>query len=149
MSYRRVFGMLWAGRDAAENNGFPHIRLDFLVDRCFPLLPTLCPDPTHILFLPNYTARNHAMDDSNIIPFEPQQPVSGYPAKSMKSSLVDQASEIIDDPQILINVVSKRVAQLNQGRSPLIDTLPSMGAADIALTEIIEGKVVLSEGKGE
>ena len=67
----------------------------------------------------------------------------------MKSSLVDQASEIIDDPQILINVVSKRVAQLNQGRSPLIDTVPSMGAADIALTEIIEGKVVLAEDKGE
>ena len=89
------------------------------------------------------------MDDSNIIPFESQKPASGYPAKSMKSSLVEQASEIIDDPQILINVVSKRVAQLNQGRSPLIDTVPSMGAADIALTEIIEGKVVLSEDKGE
>lgn len=84
------------------------------------------------------------MDDSNIIPFEQTKPSSGYPAKSMKSSLVVKASEIIEDPQILVNVVSKRVAQLNQGRSPLIDTVPSMGAADIALTEIIEGKVVLS-----
>ena len=87
------------------------------------------------------------MDDSNIIPFEPLKPSSGYPAKSMKSSLVTAAAEIIKDPQILVNVVSKRVAQLNQGRSPLIDTVPSMGAADIALTEIIEGKVVIAEPK--
>jgi DNA-directed RNA polymerase subunit omega len=43
--------------------------------------------------------------------------------------------------------VSKRVAQLNQGRSPLINALPSMGFADIALTEIIEGKIKLREPK--
>ncbi len=89
------------------------------------------------------------MDDSNIIPFERPKPSSGYPAKSMKSSLVDQASEIIVDPQILINLVSKRVTQLNQGRSPLIETVPSMGTADIALTEIIEGKVILAKDKGK
>jgi len=67
----------------------------------------------------------------------------------MKSNLVVQAAEVIQDPQILVNVVSQRVAQLNQGRSPLIDTVPSMGAADIALTEIIEGKVVVSEPSAE
>lgn len=59
----------------------------------------------------------------------------------MKSDLVEQAAEIVIDPQVLINVVSQRVRQLNSGRSPLVDTLPSMGAADIALTEIIEGKI--------
>jgi len=59
----------------------------------------------------------------------------------MKADLVDQASEIVEDPQILINVVSQRVRQLNMGRAPLIDALPSMGAADIALSEIIEGKI--------
>ena len=85
------------------------------------------------------------MDDSNIIPFERQKPHSEHHSKSMKSSLVDQAAEIIKDPQILVNIVSKRVAQLNQGRSPLIETVPSMGAADIALTEIIEGKVVVKD----
>lgn len=89
------------------------------------------------------------MDPSNIVPFEQSQPVSKFPAKSMKSNLVVQASEIIEDPQILVNVVSQRVAQLNQGRSPLIDTVPSMGAADIALTEIIEGKVVIAKPDGE
>lgn len=59
----------------------------------------------------------------------------------MKSELVEKASEIVPDPQVLINMVSKRVKQLSSGRSPLIDTVPSMGAADIALTEIIEGKI--------
>ena len=63
----------------------------------------------------------------------------------MKSDLVEQAAEIVTDPQVLINVVSQRVRQLNNGRSPLVDTLPSMGAADIALTEIIEGKIKVEE----
>jgi len=63
----------------------------------------------------------------------------------MKSELVEQASEIIKDPQVLINVVSQRVKQLNTGRSPLIDVLPSMGAADVALSEIIEGKIKVNE----
>ena len=63
----------------------------------------------------------------------------------MKSDLVEQAAELSPDPQILINMVSKRVQQLNTGRAPLIDTVPSMGAADIALAEIIEGKVRLSK----
>ena len=87
------------------------------------------------------------MDKSNIIPFDQSKQKPRVPSNSMKSNLVVKASEIIQDPQILVNVVSKRVEQLNQGRSPLIDTVPSMGAADIALTEIIDGKVVISESK--
>lgn len=77
----------------------------------------------------------------NIIPFESSKPDHRYPSLPMKSELVYKAAEIIDDPQKLINLVSKRVRQLNSGRSPLIPTVPSMGAADIALTEIIEGKI--------
>lgn len=90
-----------------------------------------------------------AMKPSNIVPFDQSEQPSNVPSKSMKSNLVVQASEVIPDPQILVNVVSQRVAQLNQGRSPLIDTVPSMGAADIALTEIIEGKVVISTPDSE
>lgn len=65
----------------------------------------------------------------------------------MKSYLVEQASEVVKDPLVLVNMVSKRVRQLNGGRSPLIPTVPTMGAADIALTEIIQGKIRLV-GKG-
>ncbi|MBK1882766.1 DNA-directed RNA polymerase subunit omega [Luteolibacter pohnpeiensis] len=63
----------------------------------------------------------------------------------MKSDLVEKASDIVPDPLVLVNLVSQRVRQLNSGRSPLIPTRPSMGVADIALTEIIEGKIKLIE----
>ncbi len=65
----------------------------------------------------------------------------------MKTDLIDRAAEIVTDPLVLVNLVSQRVRQLNSGRSPLIPTRPSMGAADIALTEIIEGKIKLAEKK--
>ena len=45
----------------------------------------------------------------------------------MKAELVEQASKIIPEPQMLINVVSRRVAQLNNGRAPLVPTTPHMG----------------------
>jgi DNA-directed RNA polymerase subunit omega len=73
------------------------------------------------------------------------RPVSPFPGSLMKSELVEKASEIVTDPLVLVNLVSQRVRQLNSGRSPLIPTRPSMGAADIALTEIIEGKIRLVE----
>ena len=87
--------------------------------------------------------RSNESDADNIIPFDQKEPSSRFPTTPMKSDLVDQAAEIITDPQVLINLVSQRVRQLNSGRSPLIDAMPSMGVADIALTEIIEGKIKL------
>ena len=59
----------------------------------------------------------------------------------MTSQLLDAAAKIITSPQVLINVVSKRVRQLSQGHRPLIEVGPRMGLADIAFTEIIEGKL--------
>ena len=66
----------------------------------------------------------------------------------MKAELVEQASKIIPEPQMLINVVSRRVAQLNNGRAPLVPTTPHMGNANIALMEIIEGKLVYHTESG-
>jgi DNA-directed RNA polymerase subunit omega len=83
----------------------------------------------------------------NIIPFEQPQSETGFSSIPMKSDLVEKASEIVPDPLVLINMVSKRVRQLNSGRSPLIQARPGMGAADISLTEIIEGKIKLAEPK--
>lgn len=59
----------------------------------------------------------------------------------MKSELVDKAATVITDIPLLINMVSKRVRQLNQGRPALVERKPGMREADIALTEIIEGKI--------
>lgn len=83
------------------------------------------------------------MRSDNVIPFEQQRPGPGVHRIPMKSELVEKAAEIVSDPLVLINLVSKRVRQLNGGRSPLIPTRPGMGAADIALAEIIEGKIRL------
>jgi len=94
---------------------------------------------------PQCKNQNVLMEADNVIPFEQPKPVPEFSGRPMKSDLVEQAAELVTDPQILINMVSKRVQQLNTGRAPLIDTVPSMGAADIALTEIIEGKVKLAE----
>ena len=67
----------------------------------------------------------------------------------MKSQLVEQAAKVITDIPLLINIVSKRVRQLNQGRPPLILVQGRMGQADIALQEIIEGKVIPATAEGK
>ena len=59
----------------------------------------------------------------------------------MKSTLVSAALDIIPSPQMLVNVVRLRVRQLALGHRPLVLTLPSVGMADIALTEVIQGKI--------
>ena len=63
----------------------------------------------------------------------------------MNTELVEKALEVVTDEPLLINLVSKRVQQLNNGRSPLITVVERMGTADIALTEIIEGKIVIDD----
>jgi DNA-directed RNA polymerase subunit omega len=87
------------------------------------------------------------MADSNIVDFPAASPgADGRLDKpAMRTHLVEKASEIVPDIPLLINMVSKRVRQLNNGRSPLIPIIERLGAADIALTEIIEGKIVLEE----
>ena len=65
----------------------------------------------------------------------------------MNTKLVEKALEVVTDEPLLINLVSKRVQQLNNGRSPLITVVERMGTADIALTEIIEGKIVIDDGE--
>lgn len=63
----------------------------------------------------------------------------------MNSSLLDEAAKKIPVPQVLINVVSRRVRQLSQGHRPLIEVGPRMGYSDIALKEIIDGKLAYEE----
>lgn len=62
----------------------------------------------------------------------------------MKAQYIEEASKIIPQPQILINLVSRRVRQLNAGSRPMVETDLSLGLADIALIEIASGKIGLS-----
>jgi len=63
----------------------------------------------------------------------------------MNSVLVKKALEKVLNPNVLVNMVSQRVRQLNSGNGgacrPLVDDIANLGAADIALREIIEGKM--------
>ena len=59
----------------------------------------------------------------------------------MTTQLLDEAIKIIPNQQVLINVVSKRVRQLTQGHRPLVEVGARLDYADIALREIIEGKI--------
>lgn len=63
----------------------------------------------------------------------------------MNAELLRKATELIGNPNILVNLVSRRVRQLNAGGGslsrPLVSETVGMGAADIALTELTEGKL--------
>lgn len=66
----------------------------------------------------------------------------------MNSQLVEEASKKVPNVPLLVNMVSRRVRQLNAGHRPLVDVLTRMGFADIALTEIIEGKLTHAPKEG-
>jgi DNA-directed RNA polymerase subunit omega len=60
----------------------------------------------------------------------------------MQSHLLEEASKVITNPQVLINVISRRVRQLAQGHRPLVEVNSSrMGFCDTALTEVIKRKL--------
>ena len=58
----------------------------------------------------------------------------------MNVELVDEAGELIGNPNVLVNIISTRVRQLNQGDRPLLDS-KLLGAADMALSELVEDKM--------
>ena len=63
----------------------------------------------------------------------------------MNATLVKKALEKVLNPNVLVNMVSRRVRQLNAGGGgasrPLLADVGNLGAADVALTEIIEDKM--------
>ena len=63
----------------------------------------------------------------------------------MNAELAKKAAEKVGNPNVLVNLVSRRVRQLNSGGGglsrPLIDNVGNLGVADIALREIIEEKI--------
>jgi DNA-directed RNA polymerase subunit omega len=67
----------------------------------------------------------------------------------MKADLVKAASEVIPNQQILVNMVSRRVRQLLLGHRPLVEYAPGLREADIALTEIANGKLTYESTFGQ
>ena len=68
--------------------------------------------------------------------------------RHMTTQLLQEAAQVIPNQQLLINVVSKRVRQLGLGHRPMVETTPRMSLTDIALKEIIAGKLTYESIKG-
>src|SRR5690606_35289847 len=61
---------------------------------------------------------------------------------SMRDDYIKEALKVVPDPNLLINVVSRRVKQLKRGSRPLVESLEKLSPEDVALREVIEGKIV-------
>jgi DNA-directed RNA polymerase subunit omega len=72
-------------------------------------------------------------------PTEAFRPVRSL--RNMTTQLLQEAAQVIPNQQLLINVVSKRVRQLGLGHRPMVDAGPRASLTDIALKEIIAGKL--------
>jgi DNA-directed RNA polymerase subunit omega len=59
----------------------------------------------------------------------------------MRDDYIKEAVKSIPDPNVLINVVSRRVKQLKRGNRPLVESLEKLSPEDVALREVIEGKI--------
>lgn len=63
----------------------------------------------------------------------------------MNTDLCKQALSKVGNPNVLVNLISRRVRQLNTGGAagsrPLIAETATLGAADIALLELIDEKM--------
>jgi len=63
----------------------------------------------------------------------------------LNADLLKRAAEKVVNPNVLVNLVSKRVRQLNSaggtGSRPLLSETAGWGAGDIALAELAEDKM--------
>lgn len=69
------------------------------------------------------------------------EPPNNSAQKIMRNDYLQNALLVITDPNILVNVVSRRVKQLRQGHRPLVESLEKLSAEDTALREISEGRI--------
>ncbi len=66
----------------------------------------------------------------------------------MRDDYIKQALKVVPDPNLLINVVSRRVKQLRRGNRPLVESLEKLSPEDTALREIIDGKISYETAQG-
>lgn len=59
----------------------------------------------------------------------------------MREEYLQSAVSTIQDNNVLINMVSRRVKQLKHSHRPLVESLEKLLPEDLALREVIEGKI--------
>ncbi len=120
------------------------------------LLPASPARPCFLNLLPmQLPPTRHTELPTNVVAFpvelaQPRLPLPVSPSEgrvsppSMQAQLLEEAAKLVNDPQKLINIVSKRVRQLSQGHRPLVDPGPRIVFSDIALRELIAGKLTFT-----
>jgi DNA-directed RNA polymerase subunit omega len=70
---------------------------------------------------------------------------SAYQKHIVNAELCKRAAEKVGNPNVLVNLISRRVRQLNSGGGglsrPLVGDVGNLGVCDIALREILEDKM--------
>ena len=84
---------------------------------------------------------NVTRETPTILQFPTAAPTAVRSLRNMTSQLLHEAAQVIPNQQLLINVVSRRVRQLGLGHRPLVEATPKSSLTDIALREIIDGKL--------
>ncbi|MDR1435638.1 MAG: DNA-directed RNA polymerase subunit omega [Puniceicoccales bacterium] len=59
----------------------------------------------------------------------------------MRDDYLKQALQVVQNPNILINLVSRRVRQLRKKNNSSIESLEHLELEDVVLREIFEGKL--------
>lgn len=77
---------------------------------------------------------------STLSPSQRQQEIT------LREDYLQAAQQAIPDANILVNVVSRRVKQLKGTHRPLVESLEKLSPEDLALREIIEGKITYELG---
>jgi len=100
-----------------------------------------------MLAAPQLTPSALASSEPTILQFPTEANRAVRSLRHMTTQLLQEAAQVIPNQQLLINVVSKRVRQLGLGHRPMVETTPRMSLTDIALKEIVAGKLAFEAVK--
>jgi DNA-directed RNA polymerase subunit omega len=100
-----------------------------------------------MLAAPQLTPSTLAQNAPAILQFPTEANRTIRSLRHMTTQLLQEAAQVIPNQQLLINVVSRRVRQLGLGHRPMVETIPRMSLTDIALKEIVAGKLAFEAVK--
>lgn len=58
-----------------------------------------------------------------------------------KSTLIERALDKVENKAVLINLLARRVRQLNKNSRPLVEKIDGEDNISVALREVIDGKI--------
>jgi DNA-directed RNA polymerase subunit omega len=64
----------------------------------------------------------------------------------MRDDYYKDALEIVDDPYVLVTMIWARAQMLRRGDRPLVESCQMLSPENVALREIIEGKITQVSG---